>query len=345
MVTPSPSNDATPDPSGLGSDRRLTRRGVIAGAIAAGAGVALSGFASAEPEKKRVLPTRPFGKTGRSVTAMGLGCYYIGAASDDAAGVAVVHRALDAGCTYFDTAPSYLAGVSERRVGLALAGRRKDVFLSTKTLEREGSAARRELESSLKRLGVDAVDMIQIHCVRTADDLRAVLAKGGVLEALLRAKEEGLAKFVGVTGHEDPNVVRAAIETKRFDSVLLPLNATDLHWASFIDIALPAAVKLGIARVGMKVFASGALVRPDKADRAKGVTRLTAEDCLRFAYGLDVSTSIVGCATIEEVDVAVRVAADAKPLDAVARETLVKAAKQFTGKPEDGGVEWYKKPA
>jgi aryl-alcohol dehydrogenase-like predicted oxidoreductase len=302
-------------------------------------------MASAEPPHRRPLPTRPFGKTGRTVTSFGLGCYYVGACADDASGVAVVRRALDAGCTYFDTAPSYLAGVSERRVGLALAGRRGEVFLSTKTLERDGSAARRELEASLKRLKTDAVDMIQVHCVRDADELRAVLAKGGVLEALRRAQSEGLAKFVGVTGHQDPVVMKAAIETNAFDSVLLPLNATDLHWASFIETALPAAVKLGIARVGMKVFASGALVRPTESDAAKGVRRLSAEDCLRFAYGLDVSTSIVGCATTDEVDVAVRVALEATPLDAAARAALIKSAKQFTGSTEAGGVEWYKKPA
>ena len=314
------------------------------GAIAAGAGAALSGLAAAEPEKKLVLPTRPFGKTGRTVSVMGLGCYYVGAAPSDAAGVAVVRRALDAGCTYFDTAPSYLSGVSERRVGLGLAGRRKDVFLSTKTLERDGSAARRELESSLKRLQTDAVDMIQVHCVRDAADLKAVLEQGGVLEALRRAKEEGLAKFIGVTGHEDPRVVKAAIETGAFDAVLMPLNATDLHWASFIETALPSAVKHGIARVGMKVFASGALVRKGERDDARGVKRLAPEDCLRFAYGLDVSTAIVGCSTVDEVDVAVRVAAEATPLGAASREALVKAAKQFTGRPDQGGVEWYKKP-
>ncbi len=323
----------------------ITRRGVLRGAMAAGAGVALSGLAGADPVQTLVLPTRPFGKTGRTVSVMGLGCYYVGAASSDGVGAAVVRRALDAGCTYFDTAPSYLSGVSERRVGIGLRGNRKGVFLSTKTLEREGSAARRELESSLKRLQTDTVDMIQVHCVRDADDLKAVLAKGGVLDALRRAKEEGLAKFIGVTGHEDPKVMKAAIETGAFDSVLLPLNATDLHWSSFIETALPAAVKLGIARVGMKVFASGALVRKSDADAKKGVTRLAAEDCLRFAYGLDVSTAIVGCSTIDEVDVAVRVAAEAKPLDAVARAALIKDARQFTGKPDQGGVEWYKKPA
>lgn len=318
----------------------LSRRRLLGGALAVGAGALLGGKASAAPEAKELsIPTRPFGKTGRTVTVFGLGCFYVGGLGSDAAGAEVVRRALDAGCTYFDTAPSYHAGVSERRVGIGLEGRRGDVFLSTKTLERNGALARRELEASLKRLKTDHVDLIQIHCVRTAADLASVLAADGPLVALRRAKEEGLVKFVGVTGHEDPKVMKAAIETDAFDSVLLPLNPVDLHWASFVDGTLPAAVTKGMARVGMKVFASGRLVRPADGT-AKG---LAAEDCLRFAYGLDVSTTIVGCSTTDEVDLAARIAAEAKPLDAAARAALIADAKRFTGNTGDG-VEWYKRP-
>jgi len=323
------------------SNDGLSRRRLLGGALAVGAGALLGGSATAGPEAKRpVLPTRPFGKTGRTVTVFGLGCFYVGGAASDAAGAEVVRRALDAGCTYFDTAPSYHAGASERRVGIGLEGRRSAVFLATKTLERNGALARRELEASLKRLQTDHVDLIQIHCVRTAADLASVLAPEGPLVALRRAKDEGLVKFVGVTGHEDPQVMKAAIESDAFDSVLIPLNPVDLHWASFVDGTLPTAVAKGIARVGMKVFASGRLVRT-AGGKAKG---LSAEDCLRFAYGLDVSSAIVGCSTIAEVDEAVRVAAEAKPLDASARAALIADAKRFTGN-SGAGVEWYKRPA
>ena len=133
--------------------------------------------------------------------------------------------------------------------------------------------------------------------------------------------------------------MKAAIETDAFDSVLIPLNPVDLHWASFVDGTLPVAVAKGIARVGMKVFASGRLVR--QADGT--LTGLAAEDCLRFAYGLDVSTTIVGCSTTDEVDTAARVAGEAQPLDAAARAALVADAKRFTGN-SGAGVEWYKRP-
>lgn len=322
------------------SNGGLSRRRLLGGALAVGAGALLRGQAEAAPEvKKLAIPTRAFGKTGRTVTVFGLGCFYVGGAPNDADGADVVRRALDVGCTYFDTAPSYHAGASERRVGIGLEGRRKDVFLSTKTLERNGALARRELEASLKRLKTDHVDLIQIHCVRTAADLASVLAPDGPLVALRRAKDEGLVKFIGVTGHEDPKVMKASIETDAFDSVLIPLNPVDLHWASFVDGTLPTAVTKGIARVGMKVFASGRLVRPADA-KAKG---LAAEDCLRFAYGLDVSAAIVGCSTTAEVDTAAKVAAEAKPLDAAARAALIEDAKRFTGN-SGAGVEWYKQP-
>jgi hypothetical protein len=124
----------------------LSRRALLGGALAAGTGMALGGRLDAAPEAPAALPTRPFGKTGRTVTAFGLGCYYVGAAPTDKDGVAVVRRALELGCSYFDTAPSYVRGVSERRVGLGLEGRRKDVFLSTKTLERSASGALTDLE-------------------------------------------------------------------------------------------------------------------------------------------------------------------------------------------------------
>ena len=323
--------DAAPrsdEPEGLG----ITRRAVLGGAIAAGAGLALSRDAEGEPA---ALPTRPFGKTGRTVTVFGLGGYYVGAAASDEEGMAIVRRALDLGCTYLDTAPSYVHGLSERRIGLALEGRRDRVFLSTKTLERQGTAARRELDESLKRLRTPYVDMIQVHCVRDQSDLDHVLSDRGPLPALQKAKEEGLVRFIGVTGHEDPVIVRRAIEKFAWDSVLMPLNPVDLHWRSFVEGALPAAVKEGMARVAMKVFASGRLV--------SGPDALSPEECLRFAYGLDVSCAIVGCRSVADVELAARVAAEGKPLDEGKKKALIAAAKIFSGKTGERGVEWYKR--
>jgi aryl-alcohol dehydrogenase-like predicted oxidoreductase len=276
------------------------------------------------------MPRRPFGSTGSRASVFGLGCFYVGAASTDDEGVAVVRRALDLGCDYLDTAPSYVRGASERRVGLALEGRRDGVFLATKTLERTAKGARRDLEGSLRRLGVDHVDLIQVHCVTDEADLEAVLSRDGPLPALLEAKEKGLVRFVGVTAHRDPAVARAAVERWAWDSVLLPMNPADPHRRSFVEGALPAAVSRGMARVAMKVLGAGRLLSGDGG--------LSAADCLRWAYGLDVSTAIVGCATVAEVELAARVAVEDKPLSEEERTSLVARAARFSGK----HVEWWK---
>ena len=282
----------------------------------------------------KAQPVRGFGRTGEKVTVFGLGCYYVGVAASDEEGARVVRTALDLGCTYVDTAPSYVNGRSERRVGIALEKRRDGVFLSTKTLARTAGDARRDLDESLKRLKTDHVDLIQVHCVTTAEDLAVVLSERGPLPALLAAKEKGKVRFVGFTGHADPAVVRSAIERRAWDSVLMPLNPADPHWKSFREGALPAAVEKGMARVAMKVFASGRLVDGDQA--------LSCEDCLRFAYGLDVSTAIVGCSTVEQVEIAARVAAEAKRLEPEQEKALISSAKRFSGNGTPRGVEWYK---
>ena len=312
---------------------RATRRGLLKAAVAAGAAFAWP-RAARGGEPVAAGPLRDFGRTGRKVSVFGLGGYYVGAAESDEEGTRVVREALDLGCTYVDTAPSYVGGRSEKRVGLALQKRRDGVFLSTKTLARTAGDARRDLDESLGRLCTDHVDLVQVHCITTSEDLATVLSDAGPLPALLEAKEKGKTRFVGFTGHADPAVVRAAIGAWGWDSVLMPLNPVDPHWKSFRESALPAAVAKGLARVAMKVCASGRLLDGDGA--------LSCEECLRFAYGLDVATAIVGCATVEHVRTAARVAAEAKRLEPEQEAALVARARRFSGNGTPRGVEWYK---
>lgn len=311
------------------STRRHFLQGVATGAVVAAVGRRALGEDDAPPAP---MPVRPFGATGRKVSVFGLGCFPLGSLASEREGVDVVVAALEAGCTYLDTAPSYRRGVSESRVGLALKawGRRETLTLASKTTERTPEGARRDLEGSLERLGVPCLDLIQVHAVKDAEDLERVLdLEKGPLAALLRAKEEGLVKHIGVTGHADPAVMAAAIRGHPFESILMPLNCVDPHRLSFIQDALPVAVEKGIARVGMKVFASGELVR-------RGVS---AEACLRYAFALDVSTTVVGCASVEEVALAARTARAAQPLDAEATARLLRETAPHQGK----SVEWYKR--
>ena len=327
-----------PDPHTHGP----TRRSVIAGAVAAGAALGLPAPAHAEPDapKKKPMPMRPLGKTGAKVSLFGLGCYPIGAMAKEDDGVAVVLRAIDAGCTYIDTAPSYSRGTSERRVGLALKARKdKDILLATKTHTRTESDARRDLEQSLDRLQVERIDLLQVHAVSTLEDMqRALDKKRGPLAALLKAKEEGLIRWIGVTGHADPYVMRRTFEKYPFASILFPLNCVDPHYTtrgkkperlSFVEQTLPAAIENGLGRIAMKVFASGRLAK-------KGID---PELCLRYTYGLDISTCIVGCNSIAQVDLAARVAREQKPLTEAETKALLASTKPHRGK----GTEWYKR--
>lgn len=331
---------------GPGAQRGPTRRRFLAGAAGTAAAAALNSLPGARAGEKQPvrLPERPFGKTGRTVTTFGLGCYPLGAVQNEEQAIEVVLRALRAGCSYLDTAPSYGNGVSEERVRLALEQFRSKhpVLLATKTHTRTKDAAWRDLEGSLKRLGVDQVDLMQIHAVKDEADMEAALdPKQGPLAALLEAREQKLVKWIGVTGHFDPHVMTAAFERFAFDALLFPLNCVDPHYEtkpsdakaaerlSFLDQTLPAAVKNGLARIAMKVFASGRLPKAGIDPAA----------CLRFTYGLDVSTVIVGCKSVEEVDLAVRIAREDKRLEPDERKALLASTRDLRGK----STEWYKR--
>lgn len=337
---------------GPAAPRGSTRRRFLAGAAGTAAAAALGPLATARADERPrpvPLPLRPFGKTGRSVTLFGLGCYPLGALRDEDEAVQVVLRALRAGCTYLDTAPSYADGASERRVGRALElFRRRKTFagpgplVATKTHTRTRDAAWRDLEGSLRRLGVDSVDLLQIHAVKDRADLEVALdPKRGPLAALLEAREQKLVRWLGVTGHWDPRVMRSSFERFEFDAVLFPLNCVDPHYVtkgadgarpealSFVSQTLPAAAKKGLARVAMKVFASGRLTKGGIDPAA----------CLRYTYGLDVSTLVVGCQSLAEVDLAVRVARENQPLGAEEQKALLTRTRPLRGK----STEWYKR--
>lgn len=314
-----------------GTTRREVVRALAGCAVVAGMPLA----ARAEDEASTpapALPRRPLGKLGVEVGVFGLGCFPLGSLANEREAVEVVEAALAEGCTYFDTAPSYSRGASERRVGLAIKARGnvRGLVIATKTTERSGDAARRDLEGSLTRLGLDRVHLLQVHALSNEADLERILAdKDGVLRAAVRAQEEGIVGHIGITCHGDPAVLAAALERFPFDAVLMPLNCVDPHHASFISTALPVAVEKGIARIAMKVFASGGLPRKE----------ISPEACLRYTYGLDVATAVVGCLSKEEVALAARVARENRPLSADEQSALVDSTAAYKGKP----LEWYKK--
>jgi len=286
---------------------------------------------AAEGLAEAPLPKRVLGSTGRELPLLGLGCAPLGELATDDEAVALVRRALESGARYFDTAPSYAVGVSERRLGLGLKDfAREKLYVATKTLERDGEAALAELERSLERLQLDFVDCVQVHEVRSAEDLEAALGPKGVVKALEAAREKKKLRHIGVTGHRDPAVLIQALERYEFASALVPVNPLDLQHRSFIKLFLPVAVARGTAVVAMKVYAGGALLGPD--------SKVSAVDLVRFALAQPgVVVAVPGASTLAHWEEA-RWAAT-QPLPDAAEQARIAAA---VGSNEAGRSEWYK---
>ena len=277
------------------------------------------------------LPRRPLGRTGYAVSLFALGGEgVLRTHGRTAEAVRVIHRALDQGVNYCDTAPAYASSMDY--YGAALGERRREIFLASKTHDRTRDGSLRLLEVSLRRLRTDRLDLWQLHDLRTTADVNRIFAKGGALEALVQAREEGRVRFLGITGHHDPAILVEAMRRFEFDTVLVALNAADVHRLSFIQTVLPAAAARGMGVIAMKVCAQGALL---------GRGKLAMREALGYAWSLaGVSTAIVGCQSAEEVDENARTAREFCPLDEAKMRELearTRAAAATFG--------YYKRPA
>lgn len=279
---------------------------------------------------KTTLPRRPLGRTGREVTLFGLGGEgVLRTFGRMGAAVAVIERALDVGVNYFDTAPAY--DESRDYLGAALGPRRAGIFLASKTHDRTRDGSLRLLDDSLRRLRTDWLDLWQLHDLRTSRDLERIFARGGALEALTQARTAGTVKHLGVTGHHDPAILVEALRRFPFDTVLVALNAADVHRASFLKTVLPEAAARGTGVIGMKVLAAGRLIGP------RG---LTTDEALGYVLSQPgVSNVIVGCHTPEEVSDNVRAVCAFAPLS---EEVLPRLERRTQAAAES--LTYYKKP-
>ena len=284
------------------------------------------------------IPRRPFGRTGETVSALGLGGFHLGQIGSDRACTALVRRAIDAGITFMDNAWEYNDGLSEQRMGKALAGGwREKVFLMTKvcTHGRDAKVAMRMLEESLRRLKTDYIDLWQVHEISYWNDPERHFARGGVIEALDRAKEKGLVRFVGFTGHKDPGLhLEMLSHGYRFDACQMPLNCFDATFRSFEQQVLPECARQGIAVIGMKTF--GGEGEPVK----KRV--VAAGDALRYAMSLPVAVTVTGIDSKRILDQDLRIARGFRPMRAVEMQRL---RARCAAHALDGRFELYKTTA
>jgi aryl-alcohol dehydrogenase-like predicted oxidoreductase len=257
------------------------------------------------------------GQTGVEVTQFALGGEgVLRTHGRMAEAVAVIHRALDQGVTYCDTAPAYASSLDY--YGAALRERRHQVFLASKTHDRTRDGSLRLLDESLKRLRTDHLDLWQLHDLRTNGDLKLIFSRGGALEALVQARAEGRVRFLGLTGHHDPSILLEAMRRFDFDTVLVALNAADTHRLSFVDTVLVEAAGRGMGVIGMKVYAAGTLVRGESV-------ALLPSDAMGYVLSLHgVSTVIIGCSTPAEVDENAHIARIFKPFDESAMRSFEK---------------------
>jgi len=218
------------------------------------------------------IPTRPLGRTGDRVSIVGLGGYHI-ARPDRKDAIRIMHRAIDSGITFFDNCWDYNGGESEDRMGEALSdGHRGRVFLMTKIDGRTKKAAAEQIDQSLKRLRTDHVDLLQVHEVIRFEDADSVFGDDGAIQALLDAKKAGKLRFIGFTGHKDPAIHLAMLESAKkhgfaYDTVQMPINAMDPHYKSFEENVLPVLKSRGIGALGMKSMGSGELIKTASSAR------------------------------------------------------------------------------
>jgi len=282
------------------------------------------------PVTPSAMPTRNLGKTGFKVGLFSLGgqAALEKPANFDVA-VPIVERALDLGVNYLDTSSIYGGPDrwSEQYVGKVMAHRRSQAFLATKTKERTRDGSMRMIERSLQLLQTDHVDLWQLHDIGTMTDIDDVFAKGGAMEALLEMKQQKVVRCLGITGHYRPDALMEGIRRYPFDTILMAMNAADPHHFSFNESLLPLAVERQMGIIGMKVPARGRLLSnwtPQPLDVQKKMWEgmvlaptpgtITMREAMYYTLSRPVSTVIIGCDSIAQLEEDVELARDFTPL-------------------------------
>ena len=314
----------------------LTRREFLSTMLATSL---LAGVAGAElwaAGAENGIPYRKLGRSGERVSIVGLGGWHLGIQSDEQESIRIIRTALDSGINFLDNCWDYNNGESEIRMGKALRdGYRQKAFLMTKIDGQTKKAAAAQLDESLRRLQTDHIDLLQFHEVIRMTDPERIFAPGGGMEVVLEAKKAGKVRFIGFTGHKNPAMHLHMLETAathqfHFDAVQMPLNAMDAHYESFGQKVLPVLVKNEIGVLGMKPMGAGILLKSNT---------VSAAECLRYAMSLPTSVVITGCESLANLQQALDVARNFKPLTTAESAALLAKTEQAA---REGQFEGYK---
>ncbi len=277
------------------------------------------------------MPTRNLGRTGHKVGIFSLGGQAaLEQARNEAAALSIIERALDLGVNYIDTSSIYGGPDrwSEQYIGKVMKRRRSDAFLATKTKERTRDGSMRMIETSLKLLQTDHIDLWQLHDIGTITDINQIFAKGGAMEALLQARDQKIVRYLGITGHYRPDALIEAIHRYPFDTILMAVNAADPHHYSFSEQLLPLAVEKQMGIIGMKIPARGRILSswiPPSVEQQKHSWEgtvlastpgtLDMRQAMYYSLSLPVSTVIIGCDSIAQLEQNVQLAREFTPLN------------------------------
>ena len=332
------------------TDRRTFLRTLAASAAAS----PLLGKDAAPTSDKlgAILPTRALGKTGKRITALTIGGSHAEKCATEKVSQEIIETAIEVGIRSFDNARMYGGGNAEVVYGKYLTPKYRDqVFLTTKTLEKNGPDARKELEISLTNMKTDRLDLWQMHSITSARDVDARWEEG-VVDEFLKAREEGLVRHLGFTGHRSPSahlhmIKRLREEKVSFDTCLMPMNLVDPHYDSFIVQVLPELLKDNFAIFAMKTLAHGNMLAAETSGhdtpKVEGIgtiadTDLTVADMHRYIYSLPICSLVSGCLKPAEVKQNAGFLKNYKALDNETRDQLLAKAKPFAG----GTMEYYK---
>jgi predicted aldo/keto reductase-like oxidoreductase len=272
------------------------------------------------------MPYRILGRTGERVSAIGLGGWHIGFhAMPEALSIQLIRSSIDRGINFLDNSWDYNEGASEIRMGNALReGYRKKVFLMTKIDGRSKSEAARQLDESLRRLQTDCIDLVQHHEILRFEDPHRIFDEEGAQVALLEARQAGKLRFIGFTGHKDPQIHLHTLDVAEehgftFDTVQMPLNVMDAHYRSFARLVVPELVKRNIGVLGMKSMGNGVILKSGA---------VSPIECLHYALNLPTSVVITGIDSLKILDQAFEAARTFTPMtEAQVQAILAKTAK------------------
>jgi predicted aldo/keto reductase-like oxidoreductase len=287
----------------------MNRREFIKDIGTAGAALSLAGNLRAETGAAAPIPKRKLGRHDEQVSCIAIGGHTLAVASTVEEATRIAHEAIDNGMTFFDNAWEYHKGRAEEWMGKCLEGKRDKVFLETKDCShgKDGSVSMQHLEESLRRLKTDHLDLWFIHQIQTEQEIERAFAPGGAVEAVVEARKQGKVRYIGFTGHGSADLHLKMLSHKfPFDAVLMPLSAFAPKSFDFEDRVLPELIKQNIAPLGMKCMGGHGVAIKDGL--------VTAEECVRYCLGLDITAQVIGINTIDQLRGHMNTARNTKPM-------------------------------